>query len=192
MALAAGVHQAPFSAWTVLSTFGTLALAFAAVGGHAWVRRRRDAGLRREVRARPFITFQARVDAKQDFVGMDLPVRGKLDLIVRGDVFEISHPIAPARFIFGQEWYFIARETTVEVYRTLGRDWILVERRSPPAMIVGTLGRSTRVSIRRRNMNPAIWDALIRAGARPVGAPARGQGSPHATPGRGAMPPGFR
>jgi hypothetical protein len=71
------------------------------------------APLRRELRGRPAETFRASVDTKVSVLGIMLPVNGRLQLVVRGDAFEVS--------------------------------------------------------LRRRKMDREIWDALIEAGAQPIG-----------------------
>ena len=92
---------------------------------------------------------------------MMLSARGPLCLVVCGDAFEVSHPFPLARFLFGQEYAYRAGDTTIEVIRGPWHDWIEVQGRSgAPA---------ARIWIRRRNLNGQIWDALVDAGAHPVG-----------------------
>jgi hypothetical protein len=71
-----------------------------------------------------------------------------------------SHPFRPARFLFGQQYTYRAGDATIEVIPGLLHDWIEID------------GQSTaRIWIGRRNLNRQIWDALVRAGAHPIGSP---------------------
>ncbi len=85
-------------------TLTVLAVAFAAVAVVSWPRWHGEAPLRKEMRARP-VTFRAGVDVRASFLDMMLPVTGPLYLVVRGDVFRVSHLLAPARFLFGQQYW---------------------------------------------------------------------------------------
>jgi hypothetical protein len=126
-----------------------------------WPRQRGEASLRKEMRARPVVDFRARVDVKADMLGIMLTARGPLDIVVRGDAFEVSHPFPPARFLFAQEYAYRAGDTTIEVVPGLWHDWIEVQGQpgEPAAWIW----------IGRRNLNRQIWDALVDAGAHPLG-----------------------
>lgn len=158
--LAGNPGPAPSPASVVL-TLTVLALAFAAVVIGTLPRRRREAPLRKELRARPVVTFRARVDVKANVLGMMLSARGPLYLIVRSDAVEVSHPFPLARFLFGQEYCYRAEDTTVEVVTGLRHDWIEID--GQPA------GTAARIWIGRRSMNRQIWDELVRAGAHPIG-----------------------
>jgi hypothetical protein len=158
---ATGSLGPPPSTASVVLQLGLLVLAFAAIAIVAGRRRRREAPLRREMRARPEVTFRASVDVKVSFLGMMLAARGRLQLIVRGDAFEVTHPFPLARVIFGQEYCYLAKETTVEAVTGLRRG--LIEINGRPA------GTGARIRIGQRNMDDEIWDALIQAGAEPVG-----------------------
>jgi hypothetical protein len=113
------------------------------------------------MRARPVVDFRARVDAKADVHGLMLSARGPLDLVVRGDAFEVSHPFPLARFLFGQEYAYRASDATIEIVPGLLHQWI--ELHGQPG------GPPARIWIGRRNLNRQIWDALVRAGAHPIG-----------------------
>lgn len=107
------------------------------------------------------VDFQVRVDVKASVLGMMLSARGPLELIVRDDAFEISHPFALARFLFGQEYAYRAGDTTIEVVPGLLHDWIEVNGQQA--------GQAARIWIGRRNLNRQIWDALVHAGVHPIG-----------------------
>ena len=82
------------------------------------------------MRTPPVTDFRARVDVKADILGMMLSARGPLDLVVRGDAFEVSHPFPLARFLFGQEYAYRASDAAIEVVPGLPHDWIEVHRQS--------------------------------------------------------------
>lgn len=145
----------------IVLCFAALALVFAAFAVAASLRRQRVGPLRQEMQARPAVTFRARVDVKANVLGIMLPARGRLDLIVRSDAFEVSHPVALARFLFGQDYCYRAEDTTVRTVPGLLCDWIEID--GPPVT------PADRIQIRRRDMNRQIWDALISAGAHPTG-----------------------
>ena len=92
---------------------------------------------------------------------MMLDARGPLELVVRGDAFEVMHVFPLARFLFRQQWAYGARDTTIEAVPGLLHDWI--EVCGQPAGPVIWIGR------RRRGLNRQIWDALVLAGAQPIG-----------------------
>jgi hypothetical protein len=150
----------PMSAEEAFISLGILVLGFTVLCVMSWRRRRFEAPLRAAARARQAQTFSMSVDAKVSRQGVELPVKGRLQLVVWGDIVEVSHPFPLARFIFGQEYFFLARETTVRLIP--GRqDWILIEGH--------WRGRTTRVWVARRDMTREIWNALIYAGASPGG-----------------------
>jgi hypothetical protein len=140
-----------------------LALLFAASAAVVWSRRRREQPLRKEMQARPTVTFQARVDVKANFLGAMQSARGPLYLTVRGDAFQVSHPFPLARFLFGQDYSYRAEDATIEVVPGMWHDWIEISGQP------GT--RAARILVGRRNANRQIWDALAYAGAHPVGLP---------------------
>jgi hypothetical protein len=124
----------------------------------AWLRRHGEAQLRTDLRARPVVDFRARVAVKVNVLGVMLTARGPLNLIVRGDAFEVSNPFPPARFVFGQEYAYRADDVTVEAVPGLLHDWIEIDGE-----------QAARIRIGHRNLNRQIWDALVRAGAHPFG-----------------------
>src|ERR1700683_4636681 len=65
-----------------------LVVVFGAVGTLAWVRRHREAPLRKEIRAQP-LTFRSPVRVSAELFGMMAGARGNLYLNVHGDAFEI-------------------------------------------------------------------------------------------------------
>ena len=122
-----------------------------------WSRRRREEPLRKEMQARAVMTvmtFQARVVTED---------RGGLRLTVRGDLFEVSHPFPLARFLFGQDYCYRAEDTTVELVPGLWYDWIEIGGQPGTGLSPMRIGR--------RKMTRQIWDALVRAGAQPIGPP---------------------
>jgi hypothetical protein len=122
-----------------------------------WSRRRREEPLRKEMQARAvmgMMTFQARVVTED---------RGGLRLTVRGDLFEVSHPFPLARFLFGQDYCYRADDTTVELIPGLWHDWIEIGGQPGTGLSPMRIGR--------RKMTRQIWNALVRAGAQPIGPP---------------------
>ncbi len=135
-----------------------LALAVIAVGARP--RQRREAPLRKQMRAWPQ-TFQAGVDVRASFLGMMLPPQGRLRLVVRGDAFEVAHYFPLSRFVFGQRYCYRAEDTTIKVVTGQRRDWIEIDGQ--------TAGTAVRIRIWRRDMNRQLWSALTGAGAQPIG-----------------------
>lgn len=139
--------------------------AFAVLFGKIWLKRRQEAPLRREARAQD-ITFRTRLDNVKERTLQDwsTALYGEIYLIVRADAFEISCAISPIRVVLGLEYYFRARETTIEVSWLPGipkRDWIIVTSRQ--------LGKEVRLAIaQKRNLRDS-WNVLVAAGAVPVG-----------------------
>jgi hypothetical protein len=94
------------------------------VCGQIWLRRRRVTPLRREIRARN-ITFRAALDRVyviepgtspgSDF---EVPISSPVELIIRGDAFEVSSA-RPFGRVMGLEYFFMARETSVELNRPI-------------------------------------------------------------------------
>jgi hypothetical protein len=98
-------------------------------------------------------SFVAPVQVRAVGFGAQLAQRGTFGLVMRGELFEILHPFALARLIFGQEYYFRACDTTIQ----LCGEWILIEDRSPM--------RVPPVWVKNETMTRQIWDALVLAGA---------------------------
>lgn len=141
-----------------------LAVVFGTVFVRAQPRRRSEAPLRLEMRARP-MTFRSSVDAKLNVLGLWGDVNGMPFLAVHGDVFQASVSFPPGTW-FGLQWCYRATETTMEVVPGWRHDWIDIAAQSP-------VGRPVRLRIGRRKMTREIWDALAWAGVQPVGAPPR-------------------
>jgi len=139
-----------------------LALVFVVVALVGWIRRRREAPLRKEMRAQP-VTRQYLVDVKASFFGAMTSQRGSLNLDVHGDSFRVYHHFPPARFLFGQDYSYRGQDTTVEMIPGLAHDWIEISGQSSSS--------ATRLWIGRRKINRQLWDALVSAGAHPVGVP---------------------
>jgi hypothetical protein len=139
-----------------------LALVFGASALIAWTRRRREEPLRKEMQARP-VTFRSGVDVKANFLGMKASQHGPLYLNVHGDAFRVSHPFPLARFLFGQDYSYRSRDTTIEMALGVLHDWIEISGQSA--------GSAVRIWIGRRKMNRQLWDVLVSAGAHPIGSP---------------------
>jgi hypothetical protein len=148
------------------------------------------------MRARP-TTFSSSVDVQLSFLGNWGSLRGIPLLAVHGDVFEVSDLFPPARWLLGMQYCYRASDTTMEAVPGRRHDWIEIaglpaaERESSkvpvPSRVRGNLGGPigvvvagfrtlspadpTRIRIGRRRMNREIWDALVRAGVNPGGAP---------------------
>jgi hypothetical protein len=123
----AGNPGPPPSPASVVVTLAILALALAAVAVAARPRQHHEAALRKQMRARPVVTFRAGVDVRASFLDMMLPVKGPLSLVVRGDAFEISHFFPPTRSVFGQRYCYLAEDTTIKVVTGLRHDWIEID-----------------------------------------------------------------
>jgi hypothetical protein len=118
--------------------------------------------LRTEMQARP-LTFRSWVNVKEGAVDPMISQRGPLYLEVRGDAFEVSHSLPAFRSLNGQDYCYLAQDTTVEMVRGVLHDWI---------EICGLPGSgAARIRIGRRKMNRQLWDALVSAGAQPIGSP---------------------
>jgi hypothetical protein len=105
------------------------------------------------MQARTVVTFRARVDVKDQ--------RDPLYLTVRGDLFGVSHPLRLVRYLFGEDYCYRAADTTVEVVPGRWHDWIEVHGQPGTGI--------APIQIGRRKMNRQIWDALVQAGAEPIG-----------------------
>jgi hypothetical protein len=161
--LAGNPGPAPaLSSASVIFTVSALVLVFGAFTVGTWPRRRLEAPLRDQIRSRSLVTFHARVDVKASVLGLMLPARGLLNLTVRGDAFEVSHPFPPVRVMFGQVYCYRADQVTVEALPGLRRDWIEIN---------GPARSAARIQVGRKKQNRAIWDALVAAGAQPISPP---------------------
>jgi hypothetical protein len=154
--------MSPLFAFQIFGSIALIALVLGTIWIPAWRRRRAEAPLRAELRARR-ADYSVTVMTRPPLSGANLPLRDHLSLTVRGDAFEISHPNLGARLIFGQEHCFRAAATTIATARSQMQDWIVVQ--GLPA------SRHNRVWITRRGQLAAIWEALIRAGAQPASPP---------------------
>jgi hypothetical protein len=108
-------------------------------------------------------TFRAYVRAQRaTAIGINLYYQGEMRLIVRGDAIEVSFGFAPLRIAFGMEAYFLARDTSIEVWSgAFGREWVRLKDRD----------HGSEISVcREKGLRPA-WNALITAGATPIGPP---------------------
>jgi hypothetical protein len=91
---------------------------FAVSFGAVWLKRRRQAPLRREIRSKniTFRTGLTEVKERQSGALFKwLTLNSVMALYVRGDSIEISSRILPFRVVMGTENYFKARETFIEM-----------------------------------------------------------------------------
>jgi hypothetical protein len=128
----------------------------------SWSRQRREELPREELQSQP-ATFRSAVDVKANFLGTMVAARGPLYLVVYGDSFQVSHPFLLARLLFGQDYRYRAQDTAVEMVPGVLHDWIEIS--GQPA------DSAARIWIGRRKTNRQLWDALVDAGAHPVGLP---------------------
>jgi hypothetical protein len=141
----------------------TAAVLIAAGLATAYLKRRRDTSLRLEVRAAP-IDFAAVVAVKVRTLFGDISIRGDMLLRVRGGFIEVSNEFAPARVLLGQEFYLRADVVEVEVgVNSWGRECIVISGVSSGKNIVLTIAERRRIR--------TIWDALVKAGAKPITQP---------------------
>ena len=156
---------------------------FCFIYGRIWLRRRRETPLRREIRARD-ITFRTplnRVSVKepgwlQPDSDFEVPVSSPVELIVRGDAFEICSARSLGRVVMGLEYLFRASETSVELNRQFPGSTGGTHR--PGSSYGWRAGSKVRPTIRQDNDPLEIWNALTGAGAVP--------GSAWVTPGEQA------
>jgi hypothetical protein len=130
-----------------------------------WLRRHQETPLRREVKAQRVI-LRTNVTAKLvSVIAGNLVFRGLTKLTIRPNAFDVSAAFPLARAVFNQEYYFRARETTIEMSPGMRKDWILFTGRRQNGRGVQLLVSTTNYPIRE------IWDALVGAGAVPIGPP---------------------
>jgi hypothetical protein len=88
-------------------------------------------------------------------------------LVVRGDTFEVCCTVPLFRVVSAMEYYFRARETTIEVSGVPSFmrkvDWILIRGQQR--------GKRTEIAVASQDYLYDAWVALVRAGAVPAGPP---------------------
>jgi hypothetical protein len=143
--------------------------------GRIWLRRRRETPLRREIRARE-VTFRSYLDRVgviepgwlEPEPGSDAgtPISRPVELVVRGDAFEVSSTVALGRAVLGLEYFFRACETSVELNRVVPR---IYGMDTPPRIIVRgwQAGKKIQLTIGQKDDSLEIWNALTAAGAVP-------------------------
>jgi hypothetical protein len=148
---------------------------FSVLSGRIWLRRRRERPLRREMRARD-ITFRSFLDRvgviepgwlePQSGSDSGAPISRPVELIVRGDAFEVSSTLALGRVVLGLEYFFRACETSVELNRVVPRIYGMDD--TPPRIVVRGWQAGKKIQLMIRQDDPLeIWDALTAAGAVP-------------------------
>jgi len=96
----------------------------------------------------------------------EVPISSPVELIIRNDTFEISSGLSLGRMAMGLEYFFRARETSVELNRRVPR--IYGKDTSPRIIVRGWhAGKKIQLTIRQKNDPLPIWNALIEAGAVP-------------------------
>ena len=113
-----------------------VATSFAVGCGVVWLRRRREAPLRLQIRSQE-VTFRmtlSEVKVEQPGVWPRwLALNSFMALFVRGDGIEISSTIPPVRVVAGMEYYFKANETFIGVSQAPSmvskKNWIIVTGR---------------------------------------------------------------
>jgi hypothetical protein len=147
---------------------------FSVALGGVWLQRRREAPLRREIRAQD-VTFRTGVAVRRKEScswGGWLDLRSGMALVVRGDAIEISSTAWPFR-VAGEEYYFRAGETTIQVRRDPSRPfelrWIVVTGRKD--------GKEVKLAISKGNAYQLsqVWSALVGVGAVAIGPPPPGR-----------------
>jgi hypothetical protein len=143
---------------------------FTAIYGRIWLRRRREAPLRREIRARD-VSFWTSLDfvkiSDSDGWPRWLGLNAPMALFVRGDAFEVSSTFAPIRIAMGFEYYFKANETSVEVSRAPSR----ISKRVSIVVTGRQLDKEIQLAIASKYKLHLAWNALVSAGATPTGLP---------------------
>ena len=96
-------------------------LAGVAIGlGQVWLKRRREATLRRAIRSQN-VTFCTRLPQVKVKEGYGWPIwlslNSSMALYVRGDSFDISSTNLLIRAVMGMEYHFKASETSIEASR---------------------------------------------------------------------------
>jgi hypothetical protein len=159
--------------------------------------RRDNVPLRQEAE-RQEITFRLRLDRVRVFEkwgAADAKGSG-MALIVRTDTFEVTATTPLFRSVFGMEYHFRARDTTIEMGELPKlalfdgkKTWILI--RGQPG------GGITGLAIASKDYQYDAWVALVRAGAVPIGPPpaippSGRSASGSANPGSSDWLPGFQ
>ena len=146
---------------------------FSLIYGRIWLRRHHEMPLRREIRTRD-ITVRAILDRitviepgwlqpGRDFA---VPMSSPVELIVRGDAFEVSSGNPFGRVVMGLEYFFRASETSVELNRPVPR---FHGKDTPPQIVVRGWqgGKKIQLTIKQKNDPVEIWNALTVGGAIP-------------------------
>ena len=149
-----------------------VAAGFVFIYGRIWLRRHREAPLRRELRARE-VTFRTVLDRVKVADSGGWPkwaeVSAPMGLFVRGDAIEVSSSVAPLRIVMGLEYYLLAAGTSIELSRSPSRiyrrDWIVLTGQQA--------GEDIQLAITTTNDDALLqaWNALVTAGVIPAGLP---------------------
>jgi hypothetical protein len=145
---------------------GIVVIGFVIIGVRTWRRNHGAVLLRRETGAQE-VTFQLRLDHAKAMGSGWTDLKGEMALIVRTDTFEVSATVPLFRAIFPMDYYFRARDTTIEVGELPAfiqkMNWIVVRGQQG--------GMKVEVAFASRNHLYDAWVALVRAGAVPIGPP---------------------
>lgn len=116
------------------------------------------------------VVFRTRVHVKVRLATGDwsLKTLSGMELVVRDDAFQVTMIHSGIGGFLGSEWYFRAADSTIETtrWRILGvypMAWIVIRD-------LGSRG-GTSIAISTRYQLIEAWNALIRAGAQPLGLP---------------------
>jgi hypothetical protein len=148
--------------------FGLVLTLLAVVAVRTWLSYRSTVPLRRETAGQE-ITFEIRLDHVKVFGSGWTDVKGAMVLIVRTDTFEVSAVAVPFKAFFGMDYYFRARDTTIELGELpsisyfLKKTWLIIKGQSG--------NRKLELAFNSENSVYDVWVALIRAGATPIGSP---------------------
>jgi hypothetical protein len=144
--------------------FAVIAAAFAVQFRNGLKAHRRIEPIRREVQGHP-VTFRTSVVVAIRTPSGESTLRGSLNLMVRGGFLEISHPLRPVAVLFGQEYYFRATDLRIQTHRDQ-RERIRITDISygtDSSLSVTAMPRFSQADL------GGIWQALVNAGAVPVG-----------------------
>jgi hypothetical protein len=135
------------------------------------VHRRRTKVRRTSVEAQK-VTYEAPVDVKVivNSGAWSRKTLGGMELIVREDSFQVTLFGPALGGILGSEWYFVARETTVEVSdvpspSVSSRNWMVITEREADKEVKLAVATKADMSLSE------LWNALTLVGAQAISLP---------------------